>query len=235
MAGSAPAAAGLARRPSKVAVASEHSLVAEAIRAALTARGFDVVVLRWPLWMPDAPGMARRRGATGQPHLGLIVSDLDQMPNIAAARVLLAEIDVPWVVLSAAPQGPAWGAVFDVGAEAVLSSATTLDELVDVLDEVVTGDLDAGDEGADLVLELVAQWQAAETHRRCVEAGVATLTGRELEVLQALHAGETVRDIAPRFKTTEATVRSQVKSVLRKLEVGTQVAAAAAYELTLER
>jgi DNA-binding NarL/FixJ family response regulator len=51
------------------------------------------------------------------------------------------------------------------------------------------------------------------------------LTVREAEVLGLLMTGLAVRDIADASVVSEATVRSQVKSILSKLEVSSQLAA----------
>ena len=51
------------------------------------------------------------------------------------------------------------------------------------------------------------------------------LSTREREVLADLMAGRSVREIAERKVVSEATVRTQVKAVLAKLEVGSQLAA----------
>jgi DNA-binding NarL/FixJ family response regulator len=59
---------------------------------------------------------------------------------------------------------------------------------------------------------------------------MSALTPRELEVLRLLHGGYTVAQIAERNDVAPSTVRSQVRSVLRKLGVNSQLAAAAHYE-----
>ena len=51
------------------------------------------------------------------------------------------------------------------------------------------------------------------------------LTRREQEVLGHLMSGRQVRDIAALGVVSEATVRTQVKSILSKLEVSSQLAA----------
>jgi DNA-binding CsgD family transcriptional regulator len=56
-----------------------------------------------------------------------------------------------------------------------------------------------------------------------------SLTPRERTVLRLLYAGDNVRSIALLLDVSEATVRSQVKSVLRKLDVNSQLAAIAAF------
>ena len=54
---------------------------------------------------------------------------------------------------------------------------------------------------------------------------IETLTVREREVLAYLMKGQTVREIATECVVAEATVRTQVKSILAKLEVSSQLAA----------
>ena len=61
-------------------------------------------------------------------------------------------------------------------------------------------------------------------------ARLETLSDREEEVLQRLYEGVGVRAIAEQSEVAEATVRSQVKSILRKLDVSSQMAAVLAYE-----
>ena len=51
------------------------------------------------------------------------------------------------------------------------------------------------------------------------------LSARERQVLGSLMSGLTVREIAKAGSVSEGTVRTQVKAILAKLEVGTQLAA----------
>ena len=60
-----------------------------------------------------------------------------------------------------------------------------------------------------------------EEHRR----RLARLSPREREVLGELMAGRTIREIACRDVVSEATVRTQVRTILHKLGVSTQIAA----------
>ena len=53
------------------------------------------------------------------------------------------------------------------------------------------------------------------------------LTGREREVLEHLARGLRVRDIAELNRRQESTVRTQVKSILEKLNVNSQTSAVA--------
>jgi len=54
---------------------------------------------------------------------------------------------------------------------------------------------------------------------------VDRLTAREAQVLGHLMRGQTVHEIAATSFVSEATVRTQVKAILAKLEVSSQIAA----------
>lgn len=75
--------------------------------------------------------------------------------------------------------------------------------------------------------QLIRRWRTAETERTRTRSRVDTLSPRERTVLAMLYEGTTVRTIADRLDVSEATVRSQVKAVLRKLSVASQLAAVA--------
>ena len=67
----------------------------------------------------------------------------------------------------------------------------------------------------------------APGQEQALRARLDLLTVRESEVLGHLTHGRTVRDIATLLVVSEATVRTQVKSILAKLEVSSQLAAVA--------
>jgi DNA-binding NarL/FixJ family response regulator len=215
-----------------VAVASDQRLVAEAVAAALRERSFDTVVVHWP--DADFTGRTERRGSratrrrsTPAPDAGLVVTDLPRMEQVRGARVLVGSLDVPWLVLTLAPSGPAWGAMYDAGATLVLPSGG-LDATSELIANLASGwrpDLSRRERK-----QLVLAWDTFEAERADLAARLESLSDREEEVLQQLHEGVGVRAIAEQSEVAEATVRSQVKSILRKLEVSSQMAAVLAYD-----
>ena len=75
----------------------------------------------------------------------------------------------------------------------------------------------------DLLCEL-------HSHRRDRAAQLSRfhqLSVRESEVLEELMAGKAAADIATESYVSIATIRSQIKAILRKLEVNSQLAAVA--------
>jgi DNA-binding NarL/FixJ family response regulator len=67
------------------------------------------------------------------------------------------------------------------------------------------------------------------SERRALTERVERLSARELEILVALGDGLSPTMIAERDGVAVSTVRAQVRSVLHKLEVRTQLRAVAAY------
>ena len=145
----------------------------------------------------------------------------------SALRIVVG-LPVPWLVMAGVMRGPAWGALYEGGAKLVVSSGAGLDEVAELLlDLAQTGELARSPQESR---ELVRGWHAFAAQRIDLAARLRTLTDREAVILQELHRGHAVRDIAEQSEVTESTVRSQVKSILRKLDVNSQMAAVAAYE-----
>ncbi|HRK44430.1 MAG TPA: LuxR C-terminal-related transcriptional regulator, partial [Nocardioides sp.] len=193
------------------------------------------VVVRWPpvddARAGSAPNPFRvrrtRRSAGPPPDVAILVSDLSKISQVRGAQMLIGVLDVPWLVLAGVPEGPAWGALYERGASLVVSSDTGLNALCGLVGDLAGGRTHSTEGGRR---ELIHSWRNFAQYRGELTARVDSLTGREEEVLQQLYEGLAVRAIAERGEVTEATVRSQVKAILRKLEVNSQIAAVAAYQ-----
>ena len=220
----------------RVAVASQHALVSEAVVAALHNGGFAPLLVRWPYPTRDQSSHPERRAVRRKPlgpppDAGLLLSDLTRLDQVTSALTILTGLPVPWLVMAGIARGPAWGALYEGGAELVVPSDTGLGEVVELLGELVTSGRPEGDRRERR--ELIRGWREFAAYRVDLEARLKTLTDREGVILEQLHQGRAVRDIAERFDVTESTVRSQVKAILKKLDVNSQMAAVAAYESLL--
>lgn len=210
--------------PLVIAVASDRSLVADAVGAALSGNGLVVVRVPWPGDLAE-PGPGWPPGAA-QPELGLLLCDLDRA-SVEAARWVVTNYPTRWLLLTDAPRGPLWGALLEAGVVGILESTTTM---ADVLEAIKTRR--AGAVEADLAdrAQLVEAWRRAESERAEAQVRLSSLTRREREVLMMIHLGRTVGEIAELNGVAPSTVRSQVRSVLRKLGVNSQLAASALFE-----
>ncbi len=209
-------------------VASELALVAEAVGAGLSGCDFEASTLPWPRDQEAAgPESASDLGA----DVGLLITDVDGWLRLRTARSLIARVPLPWVVLTAAPHGPLWGALLDAGARVVLPSSTGLRAVRRVLVGVSRGKVETFPPERELLLGL---WGELLERRELICRRVESLTPREHEVLTMLYAGDPVGRIAQLLEVSPATVRSQVKAVRRKLQVKTQLGAVAALDDLLE-
>jgi DNA-binding NarL/FixJ family response regulator len=220
-------------RPMRIAVASDQRLVGDSVVEALRNRAFVPLLVQWPPRPTRPPTRSRRRrpfrrSAGPPPDVGLMLSDLARMERVLAARTVLAGLPLPWLVMAGIPRSPIWGALYEGGASLVVPMDTGLVEVADLLQE-----LSAGGRPAALrreSQELISSWRSHAARRSDVAARLQTLTEREGAILDQLHQGLPVRNIAERSEVTESTVRSQVKAILRKLDVNSQMAAVAVYE-----
>lgn len=205
--------------PGSVAIISEHSLVAQSVCAALTGHGLRGTVLRWPHGTDRPP--------SALPVAGVLLCDLEPAERLAELRWVLQHWSSRWVVLTGTQRQPLWGAALAAGAASVLPETTSLDELVVVLSRLLAGRPVMAERDRQ---ELIGSWLGWLMERQRLEERMQLLSPRERDVLEMLHRGESVREIAGERGVSEATVRFQVRTILRKLEVSSQLAAVAAFD-----
>jgi DNA-binding NarL/FixJ family response regulator len=136
----------------------------------------------------------------------------------------LAARGIDVVVLTAAIDRARWGEAIRQGARKVVSKSAPLRESLGVVRRLQQGlAVTTVLEREELFRHHHEQRLLQQELRRRVER----LTAREAEVLGRLVRGRTVREIAAAWLVSEATVRTQVKAILAKLDVTSQIAAVA--------
>lgn len=208
----------------RVAVTSDQRLLADMAAAALAGVGVHTTTIDWP--SVASSGAVRRRLLGFRPHVCLSLYDLEDPASARIGDLLLDDETFPWVVLATGEPGPAWGSALHAGAHAVVPGRLTMAELVTALRHAAAREevMDPGERAS-----VVQAWTRTTERDQRLIACLDALTPREMFVLRHLYEGERVSTIASDAGVSEATVRSQVKSVLRKLGVGSQIAAVAAY------
>ena len=214
----------------RVALVSGPRLVSETIRETLSARGFEVVRAPVPRGARDLRELTGRLTAM-RPAVGLVISDLVDAVEVREITGLLSRVGLRWLIVTGEPAGPRWGEVLEAGAAAVLPMSASVEDLRRALLRLAMG---RAVMPADLSAQVVEEWHAIRETEIELAGRMQSLTPRELAVLERLSEGHTVKEIAEQVGVTEGTVRSQVKSVLRKLGVRSQLAGVAAYRLLAE-
>lgn len=202
-------------------IVEDHALFAEALEIVLTVEGYDVRRVH----IDDQPLSPQQMVAAilrHQPRVVLL--DLDLGPFGDGARIInpLARAGANVVVVTASLDEARWGECLWHGARKTLAKTRPLNEIVAVVRRLSQGlaVIDAP-EREHLLQTFHAQRRDIQQHRERLER----LTPRERQVLGHLMLGHQVRDIARHSVVSEATVRTQVKAILSKLNVSSQLAA----------
>lgn len=176
----------------RVAVIADVSSGREALELAVHYRP-DVVVV--DVLMPGLDGLETTRRIT------------EQAPEV---RVLMLTIsDDPELGMT----------TLRAGAAGFLSKSIDPGELAENVRKVARGEAALSDE---LTLKLIERLRSLPEGGIGIRPVKSPLTSREWEVLDELCAGATADDIADTFVLSVETVRSHIKSILRKLGVHSQ-------------
>lgn len=202
----------------RVMVLVDHALVAAGVHAALPASRWQVRILDRAA-LADAVTWAQRL----EPACILIDSHLDGstvpvLDLVAPLRATGAAV----VILTAERRRSAHAEFLAAGAAGWISKSAELDHIESAVHDVVAGRPMLGRNERAALIELLrtersSALRAQETFDR--------LTRREALVLCALADGYSADEIAARHFVALTTVRSQIRSVLHKLDVRSQLAA----------
>jgi two-component system, NarL family, nitrate/nitrite response regulator NarL len=203
----------------RIALVEDHGLIAHTLSAAMRARGGEVVVLD-PAEVDDIVG------AVASDPVDLVLLDLDLGPQGEATPLIRPLMDTgAHVLMVTGVSDPIRHArCVREGAVGVLSKSVSFDELTDAVEHVL-------DHGSLLPKpardELLALLREEEVRDRTRLAPFEQLTPREAEVLGWLMQGLSVQQVAQEAYVSVATVRTQVRSILAKLQASSQVSAIA--------
>ncbi|MGA8247957.1 MAG: response regulator transcription factor [Nocardioides sp.] len=206
----------------RVTVVDDHSLFAESMVIALRAQGYLACCV-----VPDA-GSARTSTHLEQSviatHPDIVLLDLDLGAAGSGMRVAstLSGEGISVVVVTGDADPSRRGEALSNGAATVLSKSGPLSETLGAIARVSNGLAAMSREERE---HLLSAWRATADAEGELRARFDQLTTREAEVLGQLMAGKQVSEIARLRFVSESTVRTQVKAVLAKLQVGSQLTA----------
>lgn len=194
-------------------------LLGETLQAALTRHGFDVVV---------------SAGATGADTLdevragrpGVVVLDLDRAGTGFGRDLIgpLIALGATVFVLLGVGDHLEEARCLEAGAAGAASNADSFDALLDRFRRVVNGEV------VTPLGDRLRSQRELDDHRRADRRRLApfdALTPRERDVLALIVDGRPAAEIARQACLSLPTIRTQVRSILQKLDVNSQMAAAA--------
>jgi DNA-binding NarL/FixJ family response regulator len=203
----------------RIVIVDDHPLLALALCAELERSGIDVAQLD-----PNpGPNQLVETISTDPPDCAVLDLGLPFPGGGSTLIEPLVDREIRVVVLTGETDRRLLTRSSVAGAQVVLSKTETLATIVDVIVRVAAGqDVRPAQRG-----EFAAEFRqlSAEQHRR--HAPFDGLSPRERQVLAGLMDGENPAVLAERNYVSVATVRSQVKSLLSKLGVSSQLEAVA--------
>jgi two-component system, NarL family, nitrate/nitrite response regulator NarL len=205
----------------RIIIVEDHVLFAESLELALNVEGYDVG--RVTIADKDqSPGALVTAIVRRKPRVVLLDLDLGRFGDGERLIAPLAREGINVVVVTASVDRARWGGAVRYGARKVLAKSRPLNEILATVRRLNQGLQVMPLEEREDLLRAWAEERAVLVERA---ARLELLTVREREVLAHLMRGRTVREIAAAGVVSEATVRTQVKSILAKLDVSSQLAA----------
>lgn len=206
----------------RVLVVDDHALVAQSLALGLRREGITVEVAD----TEDAVEVVEH-ARRFRPNV--VVLDLQLGDRIGSGRDLVVPLQEASggrvIILTAVTERFRLAECLEAGASRITSKAEQFERLLDDVIATGRGECPRCDAVRDeLLRELAAE---RESTRQRFER-FNRLTPREQEVLQGMADGKSLQEMAAESFVAEGTLRCQAKAVLRKLEVRSQVAAAAA-------
>jgi DNA-binding NarL/FixJ family response regulator len=230
---SPPDRRGPATHPSTtILIVDDHELLGEALALSLRTHGMSVHLSR-----PSSA--ASVLGAAAELDPGVVLLDIDLGRDSAGRHIDGVDLVEPlqaagWLVLmlSGTASNIRIGAALDAGALAWVPKMAPV--------AVLLRAIRAAQAGRDAMPPAQRDQYIALYRRRSAERGklaakLDRLTPREREVLALLAAGHRAQAVADHFVVSLATVRTQIRAVLTKLGVTSQLEAVALFRGAIER
>jgi DNA-binding NarL/FixJ family response regulator len=204
----------------RVLIVEDHALVAIGLQLALSARGWEVETTDGPT-AADVIEQARRF----VPQVVLCDINLGEgvgsgIDLVAPLRATGAEV----VMLTAETRRGVVAACLQEGAAGWIGKHAFLDEVVAALTDVLAGTPLIGCAAREAMID---ELRIERAGLRKALTPFEQLTIRERDVLAALVDGLSAEEIAETQYVALTTVRSQIRAVLQKLSVRSQLAAVA--------
>lgn len=214
---------------SPILIVDDHELVGSSLALSLRAEGEDATFSP----VRSARGVLE---TAERMKPGLVVLDLDlgrdaEGNRIDGVRLVDPLVTMGWrvLVLSGSSDAGRIGAALAAGGFVWVPKNAPFPTLLSAIREARVGRSVMPPGRRE---QLIRVHQDRDGERRELAAKLDKLTQREREVLVLLAAGKRAQAVAEHFVVSLATVRTQIRAVLTKLEVGSQLEAVALYRRT---
>ncbi len=194
----------------------DHAIIKQALGLALQQKGMTVEAAAD--LDPDAVVKLAEDFRPDVVLLDFYLGEADSLPMIGPLRDLGAIV----VVLTGTTDPRSLGACIEAGAVGIVSKGESLDRLAQAIADALAGTSVMRPADREALVEAARRAHADDEERL---APFASLTPRERQVLAHLMQGQSAEDVSRIEYVSLATVRSQIRGILQKLDVNSQLAA----------
>jgi two-component system, NarL family, nitrate/nitrite response regulator NarL len=203
----------------KIAIIDDHELLAQSLALALCVQGFTATS-----YCPVNLAITLDAVLAAEPEVVLLDLQLGEAGHGVSLVRPLARVGARVLVVSGTTDECEIAAALEAGAVGYVSKAQPIDVLLQAARRVAHGD---EVRPVELRHQMLSELRRRRRADEAAHASFDRLTCREREVLRGLADGHPVTAIAERCFVSVATVRTQVRAILVKLQVGSQLEAVA--------
>jgi two-component system, NarL family, nitrate/nitrite response regulator NarL len=198
----------------RLVVCDDHRILAESLTVALQARGYEVLAT-------TTPEECLKAVADIRPDVCLLDLYLPRREDglETAQAIRMGHPDTQVLILSGVADPAVLSQAIDLGVAGIIRKDQTVDKIAAAIAQVAAG---CSAFQADVVRDVVGRLTSQPR-----EEPWESLTGRELEVLRRIVAGESTKQMARSMQIAASTVRTYAQNVLTKLGVHSRLEAAA--------
>lgn len=205
----------------RLAIVEDHELLAESLFYVLRDEGYQAAVI-------SGKSLAEIEHSVVDFAPDVVLLDLNLGPDLGSALPLVRRLSadkVRVVIITGVEDRLKLSECIEAGAVGLISKAASFESLLMAIREAVESDAAMSELERQRWLAELRRYRAEDERRR---KPFESLTPREQEVLARLCQGHSASDIADESFVALSTVRSQIRAVLMKLGVGSQLEAVAA-------
>lgn len=200
-------------------IVDDHVLLGEMLANVLSLLGTSAVAIT-PTSLDETCDLVLAEG----PDVVIVDFHLGEAFDATALIAHLRETSIPVLVVTGDGDDITRARCLEAGASAVLTKGLPTERILEAVRQTVEGRRLVGDAERFELVSLLRRRRSEEQRRL---ARYEQLTAREAEVLGMLCDGLSAADIAEESYVALTTVRSQIRAILMKLGVSSQLAACA--------
>jgi len=198
----------------KIIISDDHPLFRQALRSAITPLFSDAEII-------EVETLGETQRELEQRSVDLVLLDLRMSDSKGLVGLMIIKgsyPEVPVIIVSASAGAETIRSAIQAGASGYISKSASPEQIRDAINQVSQG---------ETAVPIAAMTEISDSEKRELEAieNISLLTPTQLKVLVKMTEGMLNKQIAYYMEISEATVKSHVTAIFKKLRVRTRTQA----------